>query len=282
MVWERYTSKQTGFQTRVSRGNIFRPMFWCDCGTGMVPTYYATKPPVAKLIMTPTVQFINTNIAWDVSNSEAPNGTVDTFTLKFGGATDIGDQTNIDFTVPANRTGNVQYTTLGTYQATLTVKDTTGAQSFEVSKTIFIVEANVATYLGTSSDGAFRQLPGGAFTQQNTGLTSNALNSLTFNENTSGYPQSAQHVFATNANGIAISTDGASTWTETLKAALPDPANSAGDGTPPVTADLTELALMADPVDPNRLYLLRYTATRIWLFWSGDYGLTWNSVGIQA
>jgi hypothetical protein len=246
---------------------------------------------VAKLKMTPQVQFINTNIAWDVSASRTQSGTIDTFDLTFGGG-GASNLTGQDWAVDP-KTGNVQYTTAGQYTATLYVTDTLGNRSQPATLTIDIVDITDGIskiYIATSDTGIFTYLPGGTPVTANTGLSGGDLNVSMgrLNSRFENLPVDQQHYAAANDNGFIISRDGAATYTKVTKATLGDPTNTAGDGSPPDTDDLDEIAIVFDPQDIRRIYLLRVTdATwnasfdpRAFLYWTNDYGVSWLSFGI--
>ncbi len=241
--------------------------------------------------MTPQVQFINTNIAWDVQNSRSPTGTtIDTFDLLFGGggATDLTAQ---DFSVDP-KTGNVQYTSTGRITASLTVTDTTGNRSQPATVTIDIVDIQGISkiYILTDDTGVFTYLPGGTPATANTGLSGGDLNgnSGRLNPHFKHLPVGQQHYAGVNDNGFIISFDGAGTYTKVTKATLGNPTNTAGDASPPTTTDLDEIAIAFDPQDVRRIYVARFTdATwnasfdpRVYLYWSDDYTVTWQSFGI--
>jgi hypothetical protein len=287
-TWDRYKTNTTGFQTVAQKGKNFRPRFFCDDATGIV---YLTKAPVAKLKMTPLVQFINTNIAWDVSASRSATGTIDTFDLTFGGG-GASDLTGQDWSVDP-KTGNVQYTTVGQYTATLYVTDTLSNRSQPATLTIDIVDITdgiAKIYIATSDTGIFAYLPGGTPVTANAGLSGGDLNSNSgrLNEHFQNLGVGQHHYWQCNDNGLAVSTDGAATYTKITKATLGDPTNTAGDGSPPDTDDLDEISVAFDPQDVRRVYLLRVTdATwnasfdpRAFLYWTDDYGATWSSFGI--
>jgi hypothetical protein len=289
MVWERYTNKETGFEVKVELGNVFQSRFFCDDPTSGV---FTTKAPVAKLIMTPIVQFVNTNIAWDVSNSRSNTGTIDTFDLKFGGG-GASDLTGQDWAVDP-LTGNVQYTTVGTYQATLTVTDTLGNRSQAAKQTINIIDlyATSRVYIATSDTGMFTYDPGGTPVTANTGLSGQDLgiNMGVLNPHYATLSKAQQHYWLCNGNGLAFSTDGCATYTKITKATLGDPTNTAGDGTPPETDDLAEVGIAFDPQDISRVYVLRVTDVvwnasndpRVFVYFADDYGVsgTWTSFGV--
>ena len=287
MSWERYTSNTTGFETVAQKGKNFRPRFMCDDAIGV----YTTKAPVPKLKMTPLVQFINTNIAWDVSASRTQSGTIDTFDLTFGGG-GASDLTGQDWDVDP-LTGNVQYDTVGQYTATLFVTDTLSNRSQAATLTIDIVDIEAVIskeYTGTSDTGIFTYLPGGAPVTANSGLSGGDLNVSMgrLNPHYKSLPVGQQHYWFACDTGVIFSTDGAATYTKITKATLGDPTNTAGDGSPPDTDDLDEISVAFDPQDIRRVYLVRVTdATwnasfdpRAFLYWSNDYGVSWLSFGI--
>lgn len=241
--------------------------------------------------MTPQVQFINTNIAWDVSNSRSPTGTaIDTFDLLFGGggATDLPAQ---DWSVDP-LTGTVTYTTVGRYTATLTVTDTTGNRSQPATVTVDIIDIQGISkiYILTDDSGVFTYVPGGTPVTANTGLSGGDLNgnSGRLNPHFDHLPVGSQHYAAVNDNGFIISVDGAGTYTKVTKATLGNPTNTAGDASPPTTSDLDEITVWFDPRDVRRIYLLRVTDPtwnasfdpRAFLYWSDDYSVTWSSFGV--
>lgn len=288
MAWDRYKVKETGIEVRVQLGNVFQPRFFCDDSTSGV---YTTKAPVAKLDLDPIVQFINTNIAWDVSASRSATGTIDTFDITWGGTTDIGNLTAQDWSVDP-KSGNVQYTTVGTYTATLYVTDTLGNRSQADKRTVTIVDIIGVSrvYIPTSDSGMYTYDPGGSPVTANTGLSGGDLNILGYglNPHYADLPKNQQHFWIGNDNGLAYSTDGCATYTKITKATLGNPTNTAGDGTPPDTDDLEETAITFDPQDKQRVYVLRTTDStwnasndpRAFLYWTDDYGSTWTSFGI--
>jgi len=287
-VWDRYKTSTTGFETIAQKGKNHQARFFCDDAVGGV---YTTKAPVAKLKMTPLVQFINTNIAWDVSASRTQSGTIDTFDLTFGGG-GASDLTGQDWSVDP-LTGNVQYTSTGQFTATLTVTDTLSNRSQPATLTIDIVDvANgiAKVYIGTSDTGIFTYLPGGTPATANTGLSGGDLNVSMgrLNPNFAHLPVAQQHFWFACDTGVIFSVDGAATWSKITKATLGDPTNTAGDGSPPDTDDLDEISIAFDPQDIRRVYLLRATDStwnasfdpRAFLYWTDDYGTTWTSFGI--
>ena len=285
-TWDRYLSNITGLEIKAQLGKKFTPRFFCDDPTGGV---YVTKAPVAVLKLDPTVQFTNTNIAWDVSESDSATGTIDTFDLTFGGG-GASNLTGQDFAIDP-LTGNVQYTSTGEFIVTLVVVDTGGNQSQPAKQTVNIVDIQGIgkVYISTSDSGIFTYVPGGTPTAANTGLSGGDLNTNDgrLNEHYENLSNS-QHHWITNDNGLAFSVNGVSTYAKITKATLGDPTNTAGDASPPTTTDLDEISLGYCPQDINRVYLLRLTDStwnasfdpRAFLYWTNDYGATWLNFGI--
>ncbi len=281
-------SNTTGFEIKVEKGVRFAPRFYCGDPSGGV---FLTKAPVAVLIITPTVQFINTNLAWDVSNSVSATGTIDTYDLTFGGG-GASDLTGQSFA--GAKTGNVQYTSTGTFTVTLIVTDTGGLVSQPAKQIVNIVDVQGISkvYIATDDTGIFTYLPGGTPATANTGLSAGDLNvnDGRLNPSFSHLAVGQHHYWITNDNGLAFSVDGCATYTKITKATLGNPTNTAGDGSPPDTDDLDEIALAFDSQNIRRVYLLRLTNStwnasfdpRAFLYFTDDYGTSWTSFGVGA
>lgn len=287
-IWDRYKTNTTGLEIIVQKGARFTPRFYCDDTGG---TVYITKAPVAVLILTPIVQFINTNIAWDVSNSVSATGTIDTYDLTFGGG-GASDLTGQSFA--GAKTGNVQYTSTGIFTVTLTITDTGSLVSQPAKQIVHIVDVQGISkiYIATDDTGIFTYLPGGTPITANTGLSGGDLNvnDGRLNPSFSHLAVGSHHYWLANDNGLAFSTDGCATYTKITKATLGNPTNTAGDINPPTTTDLDEIALAFDPQDIRRVYLVRVTDStwnasaqpRVFLYWTNNYGITWTSFGVGA
>src|SRR5512147_3259779 len=119
MTWERYANPAlTGIEFVSYTGPVFTPRSYCDDPTGGV---YVSKEPVCKLLMTPVVQFVSTNIAWDISQSSSATGTISTYTIAFGGG-GVSDITAAAWS--GGKTGTVQYNAVGSYTVRAYVTDT--------------------------------------------------------------------------------------------------------------------------------------------------------------
>ncbi len=283
-TWDRYTGNQTSFEVESWVGSVFTPRFFCDDPAALGVTYLE-KPPVCKLKLTPAVQFVNTNIAWDASESGSATGTIDTFDIEWGGATDIGDLTAQDWASDP-KTGNVQFTGTGIYTVTFTVTDTLGIKSAPCKTQVWIVDyVNLQRlYIATTDGGVYILTPASGPDAANTGLSGNDLNirSLRLHPAYKSLPVTQHHLWACTEAGLIYSTDGAATWILIPKANLGAPANDAGDSPAPVTGDLDQIDVAFDPQDAARVYLTRTTATRTWLYYSDDYGVTWSNEQVSA
>ena len=277
MSWERYKTTQTGIEIRSLTGGVIYPRSYCDDpDIGPVGIYIA-KGPVCKLKLTPVKQFANTNIAWDISASGSSTGTVDSFDITWNGATNTGDLSAQDWSSDP-KTGNVQFTTIGTYTVVATVTDLLGVTSEPCRVEVEIVTSE-RLYIGTSDAGVYTLAPGGTPAAANTGLTGGNLNlrSLRLHPAYIDLPLTQRHIWIATESGLAYSTNGASSWTTISKAALGAPENVAEDDPAPATADLDQIDLCFDPISPDVVYVLRTTATRAWLYYTEDYGVTWSN-----
>ena len=282
--WENITSR--GFKFSFASGEIFTPRGYChDPAAGI---NYISKPPVATLNMSVIPQVANADITWDVSDSVQPTGTIDEFTLRFGGTTDTGDVVAADWQT-APLTNTVQYTAAGRFTATLTVTDTLGEVSAPARVTVDIVEFDGTAYFFTSDSGAFKKVGSAAMIAINTGLSGGDLNMLcgVVNPHFKHLPNSFHHLWASTDNGLLRSTDGGGSWTKILKATLGDPTNTAGDGSPPTISDLD---LTGNFVFWTRRLVSVLARTkssfggtaRSYAYHSFDYGTTWQSEGLHT
>lgn len=276
MTWERYTSQITGLELISYTGNVFTPRSYCDDPLGGV---YVAKEPVCKLLMAPLVQFVSTNIAWDISQSSSATGTISTYTIAFGG----GGVSNITGAAWAGaKTGTVQYNATGAYTVTAYVTDTLSKQSKQVVQPILIVAKEQRVYIGTTDTGLFVMTPTAGPAASNTGLTGDNLKFRAAHLHPAyrALLPAQQHVWACTKSGVIYSTDGAATWNLITKATLGAPENDAGDNPAPGTNDLDQIDLCFDPQDARRVYVLRTTATRSWLYITTDYGITWTNTQV--
>jgi PKD repeat protein len=211
-VWDQYTGLIAGFESRLQTGATFTPRSYCDDPTIGPVGIYVNKEPAAKLLLTPLVQFINTNIAWDISQSVSTTSTIDTYDITFGGggASDLSAQS-----WAGAKTGNVQYTTAGTYTVTATVTDVLGSVSKDAKQVVTIEPNNFQrVYIGTSDGGMYILTPAAGPTAANTGLTGNSTNfrAMRMHPAYKDLPTGNQHLWAATEDGVAYTTDGGDNW----------------------------------------------------------------------
>jgi hypothetical protein len=284
-TWDQYTGLIAGFESKLQTGKTFSPRSYCDDPTIGPVGIYVAKEPVAKLLLTPLVQFINTNIAWDISQSVSTTSTIDTYDIAFGGggASDLSAQS-----WSGAKTGNVQFTTAGSYIVSATVTDVLGSVSKDARQVVTIEPSNFQrVYIGTTDGGMFILTPTTGPTAANTGLTGNSTNFRAMRMHPA-YKELAtdkQHIWAATEDGVAFSVDGGENWTEITEPTLGTPTNDAADSPAPAAADPDNIDLAFDPQDKDRVYLLRTTISpkkRTWLYTSDDYGTTWTNVQITV
>ena len=283
-TWDRYKSQVTGIEGEVWSGRTFTPRFYCHDTVGVAVELYSEKPPVCHLSLVPTVQYIGSAIAWDIGDSYSATDTVDLFSIEWGGTTDIGDISDDDFNIDPT-SGNVTYSSLGTYTVEAWVTDVLTTESQHVFITVEIVEPVERLYIGTTDTGVYLSDNGGTPAASNTGLSGDQLKvrSIRPHPAYADLPAAQQHVWIATADGVSYSIDGAGNWSNLDSDDLGEPVNTAGDSPAPLSADLDNIDLCFDPQNPNRIYLLRTTTSpvRAWLYVSDDYGATWANTQIN-
>lgn len=289
-TWDRYKQATTGFETKSFLGDIFTIRSYCDIHGGGV---YDTKEPICKLLVAPLSVFINVDFSWDISQSGSESGTLDTYDIDFDGATSGGDISSAAWA--GAKTGTNQFTSKGHYTIVASVTDTLGNKSKEVRIPIVAIDGAdedsgadddynslQRVYKGTTDSGCWIVTPTVAPYAANTGLAGDDLKfrDLAIDHETKDLIPSRHFLVAAVKTGVAYSVDGAANWTLISKAALGDPVNTAGDGTPPVTADLDQVGVAFDPKRPTRIYVLRTKSNRAWLYYSDNNLASWNNVQI--
>lgn len=283
-TWDRYKQPTTGLEVKSFLGDFFTIRSYCDDPQGGV---FVSKEPVCKLLVTPLSVFINQNFTWDISDSVSSTGTIDTFDIDFDGATSGGDIVAGDWSVDPLTNTN-QYTAAGHFTIVATVTDTLGNQSKEARIPVIAIdgtsegiadESLQRVYIGTTDTGCFVMTPSSPPAASNTGLSGDDLKfrDMKVNPYTADDVNGNHYLLAATKNGLAHSIDGAANWLTISKATLGDPKNTAGDGTPPVTADLDQIGVSFDPQSSTRWYALRTNATRSWIYFSDDSGVTWDN-----
>lgn len=283
MTWERWQSKTTGLAVSLKSGAVFNPRSYChDLDIGEVGVYLS-KPPVCLLNMDPLVQFTGYPIAWDISASRSATGSIDTFTIDWGGETDLGNISNAPWS--GAKSGLVSYPNIGEYIVTAYVTDLLGKNSKEVELTVEIVAPIERVYIATTDAGLFL-MDNGDEPAQVAWFSDNQLKGrgVRLDPATRDLPADQQWVWFIHADGLSNSQDGGASWTHTDKDDLGQPVNLAGDAPAPQSSDLDQIGLWFDAHDPRRLYLLRTTTApnkRAWLYVSDDYGQTWSNYQVN-
>jgi len=271
MAWERYESKTTGFKLQVLKEGNFQSRSYCDDVDAT--DVYTTKPPVAFLEMSPIVQFVNTNVTWDVSDSGHATGTIDTYDIDFGDGI-IADVSGASWA--GAKTGTVQYTVVGFWTATCTVTDTLGVTSGPAKIQVQIIDEMDGIgyfYTGTTDAGAYITDSTGA-TAINTGLSGDwlKLRSLRLHPIFKSLPQNLQHLWIATAAGVARSDDGGATWILITLATMGEP----NDATTETSADLDVIDIAFNPLDWKEIAVYREASSGpIWVYVTSDYGTTW-------
>jgi hypothetical protein len=247
------------------------------------PAIYTTKPPVCHLSLIPRIQFLGQAIAWDISNSRSATSTISTYTIDWGGATDIGDISGAAWA--GAKTGDVVYDAAGVYTVEAFVTDLLSTPSQHVFITVEVVVPVERVYIATPAGGMFISDNGGTPTASNTGLSGDQLKIRTARLHPAYADLTAaqQHIWLATKDGVSYSTTGGATWTNISKATLGAPDNSAGDDPAPATADLDQIDVAFDPQDSRRVYLMRATVSplRTWLYKSDDYGASWSNAQVS-
>ncbi len=281
-TWERYKEDSTGLETKSFLGDIFAIRSYCDVHGGGV---YDAKEPICKLLVAPLSVFINVNFSWDISQSGSETDTLDTYDIDFDGATSGGDISGAAWA--GAKTGTNQYTAAGHFTIVASVTDTLGNKSKEVRIPVIAIDGGDEVteqslgrvYIPTTDSGCWIWTPTVAAVASNTGLAGDDLKfrQMKLSPYTADGDSSQHLLLAATKTGLAYSLDGTANWLLISRAALGDPKNDAGDGTPPVTADLDQVGISFDPQSSKRWYATRTNATRTWLYWSDDSGMSWDN-----
>ena len=264
----RLKTTEMAFDTLVIAGPIVSPRFFC-CTAGNVVG--VTKEPVAVIELTPTVICLGDAMAYDSGSSFDPDGAVASQAWDFG-----------DGNTSAAVSGPHTYTATGTYTVTLTVRDGTGLDGSAYARVLVIdcdAEGDIASelFVGHKTAGAFYRSMDGAWAARNTGLTGNWLNirDLKMSPHYKYGPSTTRHVWIATQAGIAHSEDDMVTWTLHY-ADLGDPYNGESGAAQVAKAALDWYCIAFSPYK-DEVFILAGTATRSWVYWTDDYGITWNS-----
>ena len=279
MSFELYQGNFSLIENVVDVGLNFQIRSYCDDAT----VVYLTKPPLCKLTLTPRTQGANLNIAWDISNSRAPTGTIDTFTIQWGGPTDIGDLIAVDFGAGPT-SGNVQYTSEGRFTVRATVIDTLGVTGAPCRQVVQIgaSQTNIFIFIVTDDSGVwFYTQENNAMVQRSNGLTGAFLEGrgLVINPLSDSLPLNQVVIWIATLGGPAFTIDGGLNWSTILQSTMGVPVNDAGDSPAPAIGDLEIIDVMLNPVTPSEVsFLLVDDTDRTWVYTTTDGGASFNNV----
>lgn len=274
----RFTAHRTSLDVRLDLGPVFYPQLYS----------FSSGLPICRLVVTPQVQERGLALDWDISlSSPLPGGaSLDTYQIAWGGATDIGSLVSQSWT--GAQMGQVMYSTAGRKTITAYVTDVLGVRSLACRVMVEIEAAPgdgwrrpvyQQLYIGTTDNGCFVATPNSEPVPANLNLSGDWLKfrSLRLNPVTRTLPLGGHHLVACTAAGLAVSYNGALSWYTWGPELFPEPENIALDDPAPVSADLDFIDVAFDPADPLRVYLLRTTSNRSWVYWSDDYMATWRN-----
>ncbi len=289
-TWDRYTQGTTGLEVKTYLGDIFTIRSYCDDPDGGV---FIAKAPTCKLKITPLSTFLTpVTFAWDISQSVSSTGTIASYDIDFDGSTTGGDVSSAAWS--GAKTGNNAFTAAGHYTVVASVTDTLGKESKEVRIPMIAIgsggsegtgnESLQRVYIGTTDTGCWIMTPTADPAAYNTGLSGDDLKfrDMRINPYTVEDGNDNHHLWAATKTGVAYTLDGAANWSVISPDSLGDPVNDAGDSPAPVTADLDQIGISLDPASSTRVYCLRCNATRSWIYYSDDYGASWNNNQINA
>lgn len=237
-----------------------------------------TKAPVAVLSITPDTQCIGVNLTFNIDASFVALGTLANWDINYGD----GNSVNGAWGPPGNQAHN--YAAAGTYTVTATVTDTLG-NSGSVQAQVLIVDCAsdsvLVGYMYALSQTAgpwLRDMTAAvpAWAQMARGLSGNWLNGrdLKVDPHRRDLPAGSRHVWIATQAGVAKSTDNMATWA-LMYAKMPQPQNADGGGTLKSALDWRTVAF--NPLVRDTVFVVADTATRAWVYWTTDGGLTWDS-----
>jgi len=228
------------------------------------------KEPVAVISVTPTTICVNDSITYDGTSSFDPDGAITGYSWVFGdGGSSLAGS------------GTHQYTTAGTYTVTLTVTDGTGLQGSASAQVVVNAPAIGEIFLGHELAGPYYQefssCSDANWQSRATGLTGNWLNirDLKLNPFKRFKRVGAREIWIATQAGVAYSTNDMVTWTQITT--MNTPRNPARDSPAPALTDLDWYCIAFNPMYEDEVYVLAGTATRAWVYWTGDGGTTWDN-----
>lgn len=261
---------------RAKLGVIVQFRAFC-CDTDANATMGVSKTPVPVLHVSPNPVCLGDAVAWDLRNSYAPGPDA-----IISHSIDMGDGTQyfVDH-------GSHVYASAGTYTVVGTVD--TGLRSQSANIQVEVVDCSepmLITFAYASQDGGgvwfidFTN-PSPAWEQRSNGLEGTALNvnALALRPGDKRLPNTVHELYVATDGGLYRTRNGGRFW---AKVDLPDPSNAEFVDVPPATVDqLTFHDIVYSQEDPNVVWVLASSPTpRVWVYATGDNGLTWASRGL--
>lgn len=212
------------------------------------------KEPVARVDIGPNPVCLGESIDWDLRDSYAPGSTISAWEIDFGdGEDDSGANITTAF-------GSHTYAAIGSYTVTITIEEGLG-KSQEVTREINVVDCTEPpvtwAYVATDGQGVyFRELPDGAWTAKNKGLSGDDLfiRSLVMKPGSQFKNVNSQEIWIATLGGVFKTTNGGDSWD---KIDFPEPSNNEFLDPNPVSLDeLDWHHIVFDPIDEDTIYIV--------------------------
>lgn len=213
-----------------------------------------SKEPVAIVDIGPNPVCLGEEIDWDITQSYAPGSTISAWEIDFGDGNDDSGATI------GTASGSHIYAAIGSYTVTITVEEGLG-KTQEVTREINVVDCSLppVTWAYAATDGSgvyFRELPSGAWTAKNKGLTGDALSirSLVMRPGADLTNPNSHEIWIATLDGIFKTTNGGGTWD---KIEFPEPSNQEFlDPDPTSIEELDWHHIVFDPNDSEIIYII--------------------------
>jgi hypothetical protein len=275
---DRLKGREYAYRLACGVGEIVQFKFFC-CDSPYDTS--VSKAPVVVATIWPNTQCVGVNVTVNIDASYSPLDTITTYRIEWG------DGTPDAVPPPAwPAPGNIvhAYAAAGTYDIKITVTDLsglTGTQTYQVLIIDCATDSVLANYmyaLSFTTGPWLRDMTAAvpAWVQCIQNLAGTWLNGrdLKVDPHRRHLPIGTRHVWIATQGGVAKSTDNMDHWMR-LYDHMPEPLNTAGDGVPPTKAGLDWLTITFDPLVKDAVYVLAGTATRGWVYWTLDGGVTW-------
>lgn len=259
-------------------GDVVQFKFYCCDGPY---GFSVIKAPVPILTVDPDIQCICPNgvnlVTVNSTGTYSPDGGACTVHYDFG----VGAGWAGPFAVGAAQT--YCYGTAGTYTITLRVTNA-AADTATVASEVLIVDCDEAIlaeymYLISLTTGPWLRDMSGVpptWVQHIAGLPAAYLvgRDIKIDPHRKHLPVAIRHVWIATQAGVAKSVDNMDNWAQ-LYNVMPEPRNT--DGGAETKAGLDWYCITFNPMARDEVYVLAGTATRGWVYWTTDDGMTWDN-----